>query len=123
MKHKKGVLFLLFMIISITIYLILYNRTYRITVKADNVYEIRIQTAQGFGLDTKTITNAEEIKDFMGEVHKIRFTHPKFDTGKGWVTAVRIKSRNKSGSDNVYSYTILGDKLKIGSIQYKIISQ
>lgn len=123
MKSKKVILSLLFVIVIITIYLILYNKTYHIKVNTNNIYEIQVQTSDAYGLNSKTITDDDEIKAYMDKALNMKFTHPQFHTGKGWVTAVDIKMRKKSGEEWTYRYTVLDDRINIGSFQYKIISQ
>ncbi|WFR54914.1 hypothetical protein QA584_14945 [Anaerocolumna sp. AGMB13025] len=123
MKSKKVILSLLFVLVMVIIYLILYNKTYHIKVNTDNIYEIQVKTSDADGLNTKTITNVDEIKDYMDDALNMKFTHPKFNTGKGWVTSVDIKMRKKDGSEWIYGYTLFDDRINIGSIQYKIISQ
>lgn len=123
MKHKKVIFFLLLVLILLIIYITLYNKTYSITVNSDNVYEIEIQTLATFGLKEKTITDVNQIEAFLDEARNIKFTHPKINMGKGWVTAVDIKIKDKEGNENLYRYTILYDKISIGSFQYEIISK
>ena len=125
MKSKRRVLILSGILLAIIIYLIFYNKTYSIKVEDKEVCEIKIQTpgAFGFGKDTTTITNPDEIKLYLDQVQSLRFTHPKIDTGKGWVTAVDIKYRSESGKARMIRYTTLEDKIEIGSFQYDIISQ
>ncbi len=125
MKSKRRVLILSGILLAIILYLIFYNKTYSIKIEDKEVYEIKIQTpgAFGFGLNTKTITKPDEITLYLDQVLKLRFTHPKIDTGKGWITAVDIKYRSETGKERMISYTILEDKIEIGSFQYDIISQ
>lgn len=123
MKSRKGIFSLLLVSIIIIAYIVLYNKTYCIKVKTDDVYKIGIQTSDTYGLVTKTITNKDEIKEFMEKVRNMKFTHPKFNTGKGWVTAVDIYIKDKSGNKKIYQYTILENWINIGAYQYKIISQ
>lgn len=123
MKSKKVILSLLFVLAIIAVYLILYNKTYCIKINTDNVYEIQIKTSDANGINAKTITDGDEIKAYMDKVHNVKFTHPKFNTGKGWVTSVDIKIMKKNGTKWTYRYTILEDRMNIGSLQYKIISQ
>lgn len=101
----------------------LYNKTYCIHVNTNNVYEIKIQTSDTYGLKTKIITDVKDIKGYMNKVRKFRFTHPRFHTGKGFITAVAIKMKDKRGNQNLYQYTILNDRISIGAFQYKIISE
>jgi hypothetical protein len=107
----------------VIIYLILINKTYHIKVNIDNIYEIQVKTSDADGLHSKTITNVDEIKVYMEDALNMKFTHPKFNTGKGWVTSVDIKMRKKNGREWIYRYTLLDDRINIGSIQYKITSQ
>ncbi|MGB8454888.1 MAG: hypothetical protein WCD89_21480 [Anaerocolumna sp.] len=123
MKSKKVILSLLFVLVIITIYLILYNKTYHIKVDTDNIYEIQVKTSDAYGLDSKTITNDDEIIAYMDKALNMKFTHPQFNTGKGWVTLVDIKMKKKNGTEWTYRYTVLDDCINIGSFQYKIISQ
>ena len=124
-KMKRRVLILSGIILAIILYLAFYHKTYSIKVENKEIYEIKIQTpgAFGFGIDTKIITNPDEIKRYLEQVQTLRFTHPKIATGKGWVTAVDIKYRGKSGKKRMIRYTLLEDKIEIGSFQYDIISQ
>jgi hypothetical protein len=123
MKSKKYIFSLLLVLILIIIYLVLYNKTYHIKINTDNIYEIQVQTSDAYGLNTKSMTNADEINVYMEKVKNMKFTHPKFYTGKGWVTAVDIKTKKKNGTEWTYQYTITEDRINIGSFQYEIISQ
>lgn len=123
MKSKKVIISLLFVLVIIIIYLILYNKTYYIKVNIDDIYEIQVKTLDAYGLNSKTITNIDEIKEYIGKAQSMKYTHPKFNTGKGWVTSVDIKIKRKNGTEWTYRYTVLDDRINIGSFQYKIISQ
>ena len=123
MKSKKVRISLLLVIIIITMLLILYNKTYHIKVKIDDIYEIQVKTSDTDGLNSKIITNVDEIKEYMGKAQNIKFTHPHLNTGKGWVTLVDIKIKRKNGTEGTYRYTVLDDRINIGPFQYEIISQ
>lgn len=124
MKSKKIILTILFVLSIVMIYFVLYNKIYQIKVNTDKIYEIEVKTSDDNGLISRTITKADEIKGYMEEnALKLKFTHPKFNTGKGWVRSVNIKIRKTDGGEWIYRYTVLDDRITIGLFQYKIISQ
>ncbi len=124
-KWLRRIIILSGVLLVILLYLIFYYKTYSIRLEDREVYELMIQSppASGLGLDTKIITNPDEINTYLEQVNKLRFTHPRIDTGKGWVTRVDIKYISKSGHKRVISYTILGEKLRYGSFTYDIRTQ
>lgn len=121
MKSKKAIIAIIFILAIVVVYIILYNKTYHIRVDIDDVYMIQIQTCDSDGFTTKTISDHDEIKAYVDKAKKIRFTHPKFYTGKGWTTMVDINMKNKKGAFRTYRYTISGDSIVIGSFKYDIL--
>jgi len=111
----------LFIVILIIIYIVLYNKIYYINVDTNNVYEVLIKTSYPY--QEKTLTDDKEIEMYLETLQKIRFTHPSINTGKGWETAVTIKSRNSDGINTEYSFFLLNNYIQKGHFCYKIISE
>lgn len=123
-KNKKTIIFFSVILLIVVTYILVYNKSYHIKVRINDIYEIQIQTSNedGYGLKTETIKNEDKIKDFIKEAQKLKFTHPTYHTGKGWETAITIKMRDKDNINTEYKYTLLKDYINIGLFRYKIIS-
>lgn len=120
-KIKKLIIAVAFLLVIVVVYIILYNKTYHIRVDIDEVYMVQIQTNDSNGINTSIITDPNEIKAYVEEAKKIRFTHPKFFPGKGWTTMVDIKMKSKSGSEKTYRYTISDTNIVIGQLKFDLL--
>lgn len=125
MKNKKTIIFFCILIFLVAICIVFYNKSCYIKVRSNDVYEIQIQALNndGYGLKTEVLKNDDEIKEFLKDIQKLKFTHPKYNSGKGWKTAVTIKMKDKDNINTEYKYTLLDDYINIGLFQYKIISR